>query len=159
MSCDNPPHVCPCFFCLNVYSTTSRYGLIIEQKKGAYRYFADVDGKMDAVASRTSYVDEVRRPSPPLRTALSLTRRICPQEREAETEKAQILFGMDLGAPPTDGGEEEGGEEGKEDEIGTRSVPLGSRVFYTAEEVRSFRTLGLEPGECAAERAGRGAFS
>ncbi|KAM5544081.1 hypothetical protein V8D89_002267 [Ganoderma adspersum] len=100
------------------------YGLITEQKKGAYRYFADVDGKIEVVTSRTSYVDE---------------------EREAETERAQILFGMDLGAPPADGGDEEG-EEAKEDEIGTRSVPLGSRVFYTAEEVRSFRTLGLEPG-------------
>ncbi|KAI1792117.1 ku70-like protein [Ganoderma leucocontextum] len=100
------------------------YGLITEQKKGAYRYFADVGGKIEVVTSRTSYVDE---------------------EREAETERAQILFGMDLGAPPAEGGEEEG-EETKEDEIGTRSVPLGSRVFYTAEEVRSFRTLGLEPG-------------
>lgn len=164
MSRDNPT---PClfvfvFFCSEHSSMSPRYGLITEQKKGAYRYFADVDGKIEVVTSRTSYVDEVRSPKSKSKSAtphgaLNLTRRICPQEREAETERAQILFGMDLGAPPADGGDEEG-EDAKEDEIGTRSVPLGSRVFYTAEEVRSFRTLGLEPGECgrAAERAGRG---
>ena len=45
---------------------------------------------------------------------------------------------------------DEDGEEVKDFESGARSVPLGSRVFYTADEVRSFRTLGLEPGECAA---------
>ena len=39
---------------------TSRYGLITEQKKGAYRYFAETDAGMEVVESRTSYVDEVR---------------------------------------------------------------------------------------------------
>ena len=66
------------------------------------------------------------------------------QDREAEADKAQILFGMDLGAPAADGEDES--EEAKKTDTGTRSVPLGSRVFYTADEVRSFRTLGLEPG-------------
>ena len=66
------------------------------------------------------------------------------QDREAEADKVQILFGMDLGAPAADGEEES--EEAKKTDTGTRSVPLGSRVFYTADEVRSFRTLGLEPG-------------
>ena len=59
---------------------------------------------------------------------------------------------MTLGAPSAEGGEEEG-EDTKEIEAGTRSVPLGSRVFYTAEEVRGFRTLGLEPGKCETRRA------
>ena len=74
-----------------------------------------------------------------------------PQEREAEVDKGQILYGMDLGAPSAEPGDEDG--ETKEGDTGTRSVPLGSRVFYTAEEVRAFRTFGLEPGECEAERA------
>ncbi|RPD54794.1 ku70-like protein [Lentinus tigrinus ALCF2SS1-7] len=100
------------------------YGLITEQKRGAYRYFADLGDRMEVVGSRTAYVDE---------------------EQETEAEKAQILFGMDLGAPSAEV-EEEGGDEHKEAGAGTRSVPLGSRVFYTPDEVRSFRTLGLEPG-------------
>ncbi|RDX46256.1 ku70-like protein [Lentinus brumalis] len=100
------------------------YGLITEQKKGAYRYFADLGDRMEVVNSRTAYVDE---------------------EREAEVEKTQILFGMDLGAPSAEA-EEHGGDEAKDADAGIRSVPLGSRVFYTQDEVRSFRTLGLEPG-------------
>ncbi|KAI0648675.1 ku70-like protein [Trametes meyenii] len=98
------------------------YGLITEQKKGAYKYFADLGDRMEPVTSRTAYVDE---------------------ERDAEADKAEILYGMDLGAPMADG---EDAEDVKESEAGTRQVRLGSRVFYTADEVRSFRTLGLEPG-------------
>lgn len=61
-----------------------------------------------------------------------------------EAKKSQILYGMELGAPSAEeGGDDEGG---KQPEAGVRSVPLGSRVFYTADEVRSFRTVGLEPG-------------
>lgn len=67
-----------------------------------------------------------------------------PQERETEAKKPQILYGMDLGAPSAE--EDEGAEGEKQPEAGVRSVPLGSRVFYTADEVRSFRTVGLEPG-------------
>ncbi|KAI9067712.1 ku70-like protein [Trametes sanguinea] len=98
------------------------YGLITEQKKGAYRYFADLGDRVEPVISRTAYVDE---------------------ERDAEADKTEILYGMDLGVPSVDG---EDGEDAKESEVGTRAVAPGSRVFYTAEEVRSFRTLGLEPG-------------
>jgi ATP-dependent DNA helicase 2 subunit 1 len=36
------------------------YGLITEQKKGAYKYFADLGDKMEVVESHTTYVDEVR---------------------------------------------------------------------------------------------------
>ncbi|TBU27758.1 ku70-like protein [Dichomitus squalens] len=99
------------------------YGLITEQKKGAYRYFAEIDAGVEVVESRTSYVDE---------------------EQEEEVDKGQILYGMDLGAPSAEAGDEEG--DAKEVDAGTRSVPFGCRVFYTAEEVRAFRTIGLEPG-------------
>jgi ATP-dependent DNA helicase 2 subunit 1 len=36
------------------------YGLVTEQKKGAYKYFVDLGDRMDVVESRTTYVDEVR---------------------------------------------------------------------------------------------------
>ena len=52
---------------------------------------------------------------------------------------------MDLGAPSGEAAGE-GFLDTKESSVGTRKVQLGSRVFYTADEVRSFRTLGLEPG-------------
>ena len=35
------------------------YGLVTEQKKGAYKYFVDLGDKMEVVESRTTHVDEV----------------------------------------------------------------------------------------------------
>lgn len=94
------------------------YGLVSEQKRGAYKYFVDLGDRMEVVESRTSYVDE---------------------EQEAEVEKSGVQFGMTLGATGED-------EDTEEHGFGTRSVGAGRRVFYTADEVRSFRTLDLEPG-------------
>ncbi|KAF8468534.1 SPOC like C-terminal domain-containing protein [Russula ochroleuca] len=94
------------------------YNLITEQKKGSYRYFVDLGDKMEVVESRTTHVDE---------------------EREAEVNKSDVLFGMTLGATAED-------EDIQEHGFGTRSVRAGRRVFYTTEEVRSLRTLDLEPG-------------
>ena len=65
------------------------------------------------------------------------------QDLEVEAKKPQILYGMELGAPSA---EDDSAEDGKHSEDGVRSAPLGSRVFYTAEEVRSFRTVGLDSG-------------
>lgn len=94
------------------------YGLVTEQKRGAYKYFVDLGDRMEVVESRTSYVDE---------------------EQEAEVDKSGVQFGMTLGATGEDEDTEERG-------FGSRSVGAGRRVFYTADEVRSFRTLDLEPG-------------
>ncbi|KAH8986239.1 SPOC like C-terminal domain-containing protein [Lactarius hatsudake] len=94
------------------------YGLVSEQKRGAYKYFVDLGDKMEVVDSRTSYVDE---------------------EQEAEVDKGGVQFGMTLGATVED-------EDTEEHGFGTRSVGAGRRVFYTGDEVRSFRTLDLEPG-------------
>ncbi|KAH9063618.1 SPOC like C-terminal domain-containing protein [Lactarius vividus] len=94
------------------------YGLVSEQKRGAYKYFVDLGDKMEVVDSRTTYVDE---------------------EQEAEVDKSGVQFGMTLGATVED-------EDTEEHGFGTRSVGAGRRVFYTADEVRSFRTLDLEPG-------------
>ncbi|OBZ72522.1 ATP-dependent DNA helicase II subunit 1 [Grifola frondosa] len=97
------------------------YGLVTEQKKGAYKYFADLGGKMEVATPRTVYVDE---------------------ERNVEADKTRIVYGMELGA--TAATEEAEGEAEKKG-FGTRSVSLGSRVFYNADEVRAFRTMGMEP--------------
>ncbi|KAJ7118563.1 SPOC like C-terminal domain-containing protein [Mycena crocata] len=91
------------------------YGLVTEQKKGAYKYFVDLGERMEVATVRTSYVDE---------------------DRQAEVAKTKMVFGMDVGAAAEDDA----------DAGGTRVVKPGQRPFYTAEDIRSFRTLGLEPG-------------
>ncbi|KAI0636286.1 ku70-like protein [Trametes polyzona] len=100
------------------------YGLITEQKKQPYKYFADLGHKMEPVNSRTAYVD---------------------QDRDTEADKAEILYGTALGAASAEADGDDG-QDASASDVGTRQVQLGSRVFYTADEVRSFRTLGLEPG-------------
>ncbi|GBE90053.1 ATP-dependent DNA helicase II subunit 1 [Sparassis crispa] len=99
------------------------YGLVTEQKKGAYKYFVDVGGSMELANPHTLYVDE---------------------ERQTEADKTRMFFGMDLGAPAATEDADEDAEE--ESGVGARVVPVNSRPFYTADEVRSFRTMGLEPG-------------
>ena len=37
------------------------YGLVTEQKKGAYRYFAETENGIKVAESRTLYVNAVRR--------------------------------------------------------------------------------------------------
>lgn len=96
------------------------YGLVTEQQKGSYRYFVDLGDRMVAAVSRTVYVDEA-------------------QEREVDRDK--VLFGMKLGVE-IPGTNEAGGDE----EPYSRVVRTGRRPFYTAEEIQSFRTMGLEPG-------------
>lgn len=47
------------------------YGLVTEQKRGAYKYFVDLGDRMEVIESRTSYVDEVRAHSMPRRVFLT----------------------------------------------------------------------------------------
>ncbi|KAJ7432310.1 SPOC like C-terminal domain-containing protein [Mycena galericulata] len=91
------------------------YGLVTEQKKGAYKYFVDLGERMEVATVRTVYVDE---------------------DRQAEVDKPKMVFGMDVGAAGDD--DDQSG--------GARVVKPGQRPFYTTEEIRSFRSLGLEPG-------------
>ncbi|KAG0705785.1 SPOC like C-terminal domain-containing protein [Suillus ampliporus] len=98
------------------------YGLVTEQKKGAYKYFVDLSDRMEVANSRTVYVDE---------------------DQQAEVDKTNVVYGMSLGAAPV---EDVSDEEGEGVDTASRAVPLGKRPFYTADEIRSFRTLDLEPG-------------
>ncbi|PPR04815.1 hypothetical protein CVT24_007075 [Panaeolus cyanescens] len=97
------------------------YGLITEQKKGSYKYFMDLGDRMEVTTVKTSYADE---------------------DIQAEVNKTKILYGPDLGA----GAITSDSDENPTSNAGVRVVKAGKRPFYTAEEVRSFRTLGLEPG-------------
>ncbi|TDL25552.1 Ku DNA-binding complex, Ku70 subunit [Rickenella mellea] len=96
------------------------YGLITEQKKGSYKYFTDLGDRMEVVEPKTLYVDE---------------------DEQNEVDKSKILYGMTLGATSTSNDAEDDSAG-----FGSRVVPTRNKVFFTAEEVQSFRTLGLEPG-------------
>ncbi|KZT06069.1 ku70-like protein [Laetiporus sulphureus 93-53] len=102
------------------------YSLVTEQKKGSYRYFIDLEDRMEVVASRTVYVDE---------------------GEQAEVDKTKVLYGMELGAVAAI--EEAQEESDREGMLGTRVIAANSRVFYTADELRSFRTMGLDPSKIA----------
>ncbi|KAF8224427.1 Ku DNA-binding complex, Ku70 subunit [Tricholoma matsutake] len=96
------------------------YGLVTEQKKGMYKYFVDLGDRMEVATVRTIYIDEAR---------------------QAEVEKSKMVYGMAVG--PTNAAAE---NDDDELEGASRAVGAGQRPFYTAEDVASFRTLGLEPG-------------
>ena len=84
---------------------------------------------------------------------------MCLQERQVVADKSEMLFGTALGDSAIKGNEDEGVGP---DELGTRMVEHGECVsvngclqlsasqsykpFYTADEVRAFRSLGLETG-------------
>ncbi|KAF9477739.1 Ku DNA-binding complex, Ku70 subunit [Pholiota conissans] len=99
------------------------YSLVTEQTKGTYEYFVDLGDRMEVAAVKTSYVDE---------------------DRQAEADRTKIVYGTDLGASSAADEEEQDNEESTTS--GVRVVKTGNRPFYTAEEIRSFRTMGLEPG-------------
>ncbi|KAG9316111.1 SPOC like C-terminal domain-containing protein [Chiua virens] len=97
------------------------YGLITEQRKGSYKYFIDLGDRMEVANSRTVYLDE---------------------DHQVEVDPSKFLFGGTLGTGP-----EEAADEDEEISLSmTRTVKRGQRPFYTADEIRSFRTLDLEPG-------------
>ncbi|KIY71036.1 Ku DNA-binding complex, Ku70 subunit [Cylindrobasidium torrendii FP15055 ss-10] len=94
------------------------YGLVTEQKKGQYRYFSDLGDRMEVAESIPAYVDT---------------------DLEQEVNKQNMLYGMNASkVVKTD----------PESKLhpGSRIVLNGQRPFYTAEEMNSFRTLGLSPG-------------
>ena len=105
------------------------YGQVTEQKKGAYKYFVDLEDRMEVVESRTTYVDEVR--------TFSLLRRVflipimSQKEEEAEVDKSGVQFGMTLGATGED-------EDTEMHGFGTRSVGAGRRVSTTPSPYTSF---------------------
>ncbi|KAH8118175.1 ku70-like protein [Phellopilus nigrolimitatus] len=92
------------------------YGLVTEQTKGAYKYFMDLGDRLEIVEPKTLYVDE---------------------HEQREVERTKIVYGMQLGPPA---------EDNEDEEYGVRAVPTRSKVFFTPEEVKSFRTLGLQSG-------------
>ncbi|KAG1822093.1 SPOC like C-terminal domain-containing protein [Suillus variegatus] len=98
------------------------YGLVTEQRKGTYKYFVDLGDRMEVANSRTVYVDE---------------------DQQAEVDKTEMLYGMALGGASV---EDVSDDEGEGVDTVCRAVLSGKRPFYTADEIKSFRTLDLEPG-------------
>ncbi|KIK60138.1 hypothetical protein GYMLUDRAFT_200779 [Collybiopsis luxurians FD-317 M1] len=97
------------------------YGLVTEQKKGEYRYFVDMGDRLEPAVVKSAVLDE---------------------DRQAEVDKSNFVYGMAVvGAAATNDNEDE--DEGI---AATKVVKSGQRPFYTSEEMKSFRTLGLEPG-------------
>ncbi|KAJ3811893.1 SPOC like C-terminal domain-containing protein [Lentinula aff. lateritia] len=96
------------------------YGLVTEQKKGEYKYFVDLGDRLEAAMVKTGQLDE---------------------DRQVEVDKSNIVYGMAVvGAAPSN-------DDAEDDSMAaTKVVRSGQRPFYTADEMRSFRTLGLEPG-------------
>ncbi|KAJ3862177.1 SPOC like C-terminal domain-containing protein [Lentinula novae-zelandiae] len=96
------------------------YGLVTEQKKGEYKYFVDLGDRLEAATVKTGQLDE---------------------DRDVEVDKSNIVYGMAVvGAAPSN-------DDVEDDSMAaTKVVKSGQRPFYTADEMRSFRTLGLEPG-------------
>ncbi|KAL4074735.1 SPOC like C-terminal domain-containing protein [Scleroderma yunnanense] len=99
------------------------YGLVTEQKKGSYKYFVDLGDRLEVVTSKTAYVDE---------------------DENAEVDRNKALFGMKLSRVA--GADQPGNNDDESGFAASRVVQAGHRPFYNAEEVQSFRTLGLEPG-------------
>ncbi|TRM62208.1 ku70-like protein [Schizophyllum amplum] len=101
------------------------YGLVTEQKKGAYRYFAETDDGIKVAESRTLYVNALN---------------------DKEIDKSKMLFGMDLGGDKDAVAQAGGKTSSRYDPSVMRLVKPGDRPFFNSEEVKKFRTLGLEPG-------------
>ncbi|THU98368.1 Ku DNA-binding complex Ku70 subunit [Dendrothele bispora CBS 962.96] len=91
------------------------FGLVTQHNKGAYKYFHDLGDRMEVANAKTVYVDE---------------------DRQAEVKRSNVLYGMAVGGA---------GEDDENPTSSTRAVKAGQRPFYTAEELRSLRTLGMEP--------------
>lgn len=128
-----------------------------ELKKGSYQYFVDLGDRLEIAISKTVYVDEASQliwfssiPRP--------NRDFFYQDTEAEVDKSKMVYG------PTTGPSEEEADEEDTTGVPTRVAKAGHRVsttfvvnsppdfrvpykpFYTAEELKSFRNLGLDPG-------------
>ncbi|KAI0703839.1 ku70-like protein [Cytidiella melzeri] len=96
------------------------YGLVTEQRRGSYRYFVDRGEGMEVVNNRTEWVDK--------KSGLA-------------AKKDEIMYGMSLG----DTVKADAVEEDSDNDQGVQEASIARAVFYTAEEIKSFRTLGLEP--------------
>ncbi|KAG8739323.1 Replication factor C (RF-C) subunit [Ceratobasidium sp. 414] len=96
------------------------FGLVMEQKKGTYRYYANMGRSIEEATARTTYVDE---------------------EQETEIPKESIVFGYQFGSskPEVPGQDEDAMEED------ASSPHVKDKVFYTPEQMKLFRTFDLAP--------------
>ncbi|KAH7869395.1 SPOC like C-terminal domain-containing protein [Lentinula edodes] len=94
------------------------YGLVTEQKKGEYKYFVDLGDRLEATTVKTGQLDPTK-------------------IRNSKSINPMAVVGA---APSND-------NDAKDDSMAaTEVIKSGQRPFYTADEMRSFRTFGLKPG-------------
>ncbi|KAG8700923.1 ATP-dependent DNA helicase II subunit 1 [Ceratobasidium sp. 394] len=96
------------------------FGLVIEQKKGTYRYYANMGRSIDEATAKTTYVDE---------------------EQETEIPKESIVFGYLFGSGNAEIPDRD--EDAMEED--TPNPQVKDKVFYTSEEMKSFRTFDIPP--------------
>ncbi|KAH7312787.1 Ku DNA-binding complex, Ku70 subunit [Rhizoctonia solani] len=94
------------------------YGLVTEQRKGSYRYFSNMGKSMEEAFPKTVYIDE---------------------EQEREVPKESIVFGYQFGAGTTEA------MEAEEDAMQEDAPVVKDKVFYTPEEMKTFRTFNINP--------------
>ncbi|KAF9507144.1 hypothetical protein BS47DRAFT_1398864 [Hydnum rufescens UP504] len=106
------------------------YGLVTEQRKPNYRWMYTQGETGAEVAPRTVYFDE---------------------EQQTETSKSEILYGIDMGVVRSEGSDNE--DNAMEEDVKPKSTELSNlatepsrKVLFTADQVKSFRTLELSPG-------------
>jgi hypothetical protein len=79
-------------------AVVKRYGSVTGQKKGVYKYFVDLDHRMEVAGVKTVYLDEVSQSSFPsllLRPSISTTLnslKLHKQDQQAEVDKSQMLW-------------------------------------------------------------------
>ncbi|KAG8944549.1 ATP-dependent DNA helicase II subunit 1 [Tulasnella sp. 419] len=98
------------------------YGLIIEQKKPVARKYANVGQTMEETEAVTTYFDS---------------------EQQTVVTKDQMVYGFKGGDAAPKKGEE---EEEEEEDAGQPRPSRKRQNFFTAAEIREFKTFGLEPG-------------
>ena len=121
-----------------------------EQKKGSYRYFMDLGDRLEVVEPKTQYVDEVSMQFFEFLHILTLVTRASSVKHKRKTlstawNSALLPKGQTMKSLASGQFQGEARYE-KYKRYNLSPSFLSMQVFYTSEEVRSFRTLGLKPG-------------
>ncbi|KIO25056.1 hypothetical protein M407DRAFT_76204 [Tulasnella calospora MUT 4182] len=96
------------------------YSLVMEMRRGAHKKFVNMGQQIEDVVPVTAFVDS---------------------EQQIEVEKGQLMFGMKSSAPSAEE-EEAGPAKTPRRQVGAPRPP----ALFTAEQVKEFKTLGVEPG-------------
>ncbi|KAG8995655.1 ATP-dependent DNA helicase II subunit 1, partial [Tulasnella sp. 427] len=91
-------------------------GLVMEMRRGLHKRFANMGQRMEDVVGVTTFIDS---------------------EQQIEVDKSQIMFGMKSVAVA---------EADEEEDAKPTKAARRQPALFTAEQVKEFKTLGIEPG-------------